>query len=87
MMKTERPLLIAEPLAERKWQVIAGAWDRPSGGRVLGFINELGGVYEVAIINQPELSQFFNTFKEAVDYFSALSQTATAPVTHRAGAA
>ena len=87
MMKAERPLLIAEPLAEREWQVIAGAWDRIGGGCVLGFIEELGGVYEVKIINQPDLSQFFDTFKEAVDCFSNLNQASAACDPLQAGAA
>lgn len=87
MMNTQRPLLIAEPLAEREWQVIAGAWERLGGGRVLGFIEELGGVYEIKIVNHPELSQFFNTFKEAVDCFSDLNQVVTIPDALRAGAA
>lgn len=74
-MNVERPLLIAEPVAEREWRVVSGIWDRAGGAQVLGFIEELGGVYEVEIVDQPELSQFFDTFKEAVDCFSEVGKT------------
>lgn len=73
-MREERPSVIAQPLDEHEWQVIAGDWHREGGGRVLGFIEELGGTYEVEIVDQPALCQFFDTFKEAVDCFALLEQ-------------
>lgn len=87
MMNVERPLVIAEPVAEREWQVVAGAFDRVGGSRVLGFIEELGGVYEAEVIDRPDHSQFFNTFKDAVDCFSDLGAELRVPEARRAGAA
>ena len=74
MLKNIRPSVIAQPLAEREWQVIAGQWRTTHGGRVIGFIEELGGTYEVEILERPELCQFFGTFKEAIEYFEYIER-------------
>ncbi len=72
MLRRDRQSVIAQPLAEGKWQVVAGDWDRPRGERVIGFILELGGTYEVDVVGQPSLRQFFNTFKDAMEYIHML---------------
>lgn len=69
MMRQELPLVIAHALDEREWQVVAGDWHREGGGRLIGFIEELGGVYEVEIVDQPARRQFFSTFKDAIECF------------------
>lgn len=74
MLKNIRPSVIAQPLAEREWQVIAGELRSAHGGRVIGFIEELGGTYEVEFLERPELSRFFDSFKAAIDFFEMLEQ-------------
>lgn len=74
MLKNFRPSVIAQPLAEREWQVIAGELRSAHGGRVIGFIEELGGTYEVESLERPELSRFFDSFKGAIDFFEHLEQ-------------
>ena len=87
MLKNVRPSVIAQPLAARKWQVIAGAWDLSQGGRLVGFIEELGGTYEVEILDRPALSQFFETFKEAIDFFERVELDSDGHGTFQASAA
>lgn len=72
MLEAHRRPLIAQPIHDREWQVIAGDWDSVLGVRTVGFIEELGGTYEVDVLEQPELCQFFDTFKAAMDYFGRL---------------
>lgn len=73
MLKESHPSVLAQPLADREWQVVAGDWDQPHGGRVVGFIEELGGTYEVDVVDHPSLRQFFDTFKDAMEFFEHLA--------------
>lgn len=75
MMEQAKPSVLAQPLAEREWQVVAGDSRSGSGAKIVGFIEELGGTYEVDVVNQPELSKFFDTFKGAMDHFAQLEQS------------
>ncbi len=69
MLKENYPSLIARPLTEHEWQVVAGGGKNSGGIRIVGFIEELGGTYEVGVYERPELCQYFETFKEAMDFF------------------
>lgn len=86
MTQEARPSVIAQPLAEREWQVVAGEWQRSNGGRIVGFIEELGGTYEVEVLRDSSLCQFFGTFKEAMDYFDLLEHGPQEPEILEAGA-
>ncbi len=85
MMRGVHPSVIAQPLAEREWQVVTGDWDSSQGGRTLGFIEELGGTYEVEVLHDSELCQFFGTFKEAMDYFDSLERGLQGPDVYEDG--
>lgn len=74
MMGSNRLPVVAQPTAEREWQVLGGEWDRPGGDRVIGFIEELGGTYEVKVIDEPALRQYFELFKDAMEYFESLQR-------------
>lgn len=75
-MTLSRPLdhaaLIAEPLAENSWRVCNTA-ELDVVSSTMGFIGELGGTYEVRVLNAPELHRFVPTFKEAMEYLEKVA--------------
>lgn len=70
--RENRPAVVAQPLAEREWQVLGGDWYGTGAVRVIGFIEELGGTYELDVVEEPALRRFCGSFKDAMEYFEAL---------------
>ncbi len=58
-------------MAEHDWEVRGGNWERDGEGSVIGFIAELGGVYEVENLTEPRTRSYCGSFKEAMACFEA----------------
>lgn len=64
-----RPRVFAEPLGEHEWRVCRNDAGVSLLDPTLGYIEELGGTYEVRVLAAPTQRQFVPTFKEAMDCF------------------
>lgn len=61
--------ILAHPLGEGSWRVCAGG-NYDSDGATVGYIEELGGTYEVRVLEAPTNASFVETFKQAMECFS-----------------
>lgn len=68
-MDRNRPANVAAPTNERDWEVRGGNWDRVGGGHLIGYIAEVGGVYEVEKLTGVRVHEYCATFKEAMERF------------------
>lgn len=64
-----RPRIFAEPLGEHGWRVCRNDAGASLLDPTIGFIDELGGTYEVRVLSAPDERQYVPTFKEAMDCF------------------
>jgi len=69
-MTDTRPEIVAQPTAEHDWEVRSGDWDGGnSEGNVIGFIAEVGGIYEVESLTGTRAHEYCASFKEAMECF------------------
>lgn len=62
--------ILAHPLGGGSWRVSFGA-SHDSEGATIGYIEELGGTYEVRGIETPTVATYVETFKHAMECFHA----------------
>ena len=67
-----RPRVFAEPQGEHGWRVCRNDAGVSLLDATIGYIDELGGTYEVRVIGGPTERQFVPTFKDAMDCFERL---------------
>lgn len=67
-----RPRVFAEPQGEHGWRVCRNDAGVSLLDPTIGYIDELGGTYEVRVIGGPTERQFVPTFKDAMDCFERL---------------
>ena len=68
-MQQLRPEIIAQPTADHDWEVRGGCWERDGEGHIMGFIAEIGGVYEVESLTGSRTREYCASFKEAMAWF------------------
>ena len=74
-----RPRVFAEPQGEHGWRVCRNDAGVSLLDATIGYIDELGGTYEVRVIGGPTERQFVPTFKDAMDCFERLEATSETP--------
>lgn len=74
-----RRQIFAEPLGENAWRVRTHELDGALPGPTIGFIDELGGTYEVRVLAEPSERHCVETFTAAMDRFGPEEPVALEP--------
>lgn len=61
--------VLAQPLGGGSWRVRATN-SHDADGTTIGYIDELGGTYEVRALGVPKVASYVETFKQAIEFFT-----------------
>lgn len=67
--------VLAQPLGGGTWRVCVSNLHY-ADGTTIGYIDELGGTYEVRALSVPSVSTYVDTFKQAMELFTASPRSA-----------
>ena len=71
---TESTRILAQPLGGGTWRVCATS-AQSEGETTLGYIDELGGTYEVRVLESPTIASYVDSFKQAMEFFTTHEST------------
>lgn len=72
---TESTRIFAQPLGGGTWRVCATS-SHNDDGETVGYIDELGGTYEVQVLSTPTIASYVDTFKQAMEFFTTREEAA-----------
>ena len=67
---TESTRILAQPLGGGTWRVCATSAHSDDESTV-GYIDELGGTYEVRVLASPTIATYVDSFKQAMECFTS----------------